>query len=233
MAASPATVDFLAAQNDLVTVALADLTDFWRTLDKSDLAATRDAVLAFLPDLVQTYGEMGAALAADFYEELRDASPDVRRTYSAVMAESSLTVEQMQASTRWALGSLWTEADDAAYREAAALTNLSGVAKRLALTPARDTVRLNTLQDVDASGWRRLSQGATTCKFCRMLVGRGNVYSADTARFAAHDDCDCTAEPAFGDANFVPVEPVQFMASKRNPTKADRARVKAFLRGLD
>jgi hypothetical protein len=65
-----------------------------------------------------------------------------------------------------------------------------------------------------------------------MLVDRGNVYSADTARFAAHDHCDCTAEPAFigGGGSFEPVGPVPFMASKRNPTRADRQRVKDYLR---
>lgn len=231
MAAS-ATLAYQGAQNDLVTLALADLSDFWRTLDRSDAVGTRDALLAFLPDIVQTYGEMGAELAAVFYEELRDASPKVTRPYAAVLSDDVVPLEKIAASTRWALGSLWTSADDAAFqREAAAFTNLSGVTKRHILTPARDTVRLNVSQDPDAVGWRRLAQGAETCKFCRMLVDRGNVYSADTARFAAHDDCDCTAEPAFGaPSDFTPVGPVPFMASKRNPTRADRQRVKDYLR---
>lgn len=231
MAASPVTVAYQGAQNDLVTLALADLTDFWRTLDKSDAVAVREALLVFLPDIVQMYGEIGSALAADFYEELRDASPDVRRTYRARMSDDIVPVEAIAASTRWALGSLWTAEDDAAFREAAALTNLSGITKRHILTPARDTIRLNVAQDPESVGWRRLAQGTETCKFCRMLVDRGNVYSADTARFAAHDDCDCTAEPVFGEpSDFTPVGPVPFMASKRNPTRADRQRVKDYLR---
>ena len=33
------------------------------------------------------------------------------------------------------------------------------------------------------------------CRFCSMLAGRGEVYRADTARFASHPNCHCTAAP--------------------------------------
>lgn len=231
--ASAATVAFQSSQNDLVTLALADLTAFWRTLDLADAVATRDAVLAFLPALVQNYGEIGAALAADFYEELRDSSA-ARSVYTAVLPEGDdvVPLAAVQASGRWAMGSLFG-AESLEVAGANTLTNLSGVATRQILTPARDVIRLNTARDPDSVGWRRVAQGTETCKFCRMLVGRGNVYSSSSARFAAHDDCDCTAEPAFAGEEWVPLEPVQYMGSKRNPTKADRARVKEFLAGMD
>lgn len=229
MAANAATEAFRLAQGDLVTLALADLDAFWRTLDTSDLAATQRAILSFLPGLVQEYGEIGASLAADFYEELRDGSPDVRRLYSAIVSADVVPIEQAQVSARWALGSLWKPTGTPEESAAATLENLSGITNRLALVPARDTVRLNTVSDTESIGWRRVSQGAT-CKFCLMLVGRGNVYSPDTARFAAHDHCDCIAEPAWGGGEPATVD--QYMASKRNPTKADRARVKEFLRGM-
>lgn len=230
MASSTVTADFRAAQADLVTLTVADLEAFWRTLDASDAAGTRDALLSFLPDLVQTYGEIGAAYAADFYEELRDSSPDVRRPYTAVLPDDVVPVEQIEASTRWALGPLWTAQDDLALAVEAAFANLSGAANRLTLIPARDTVRENAARDPESIGWRRVGNG-DSCAFCRMLIGRGNVYSADTARFASHDHCDCLAEPAWGGGE--PAEVIQYMASKRNPTKADRARVRDFLRGLD
>lgn len=226
MVSSTVTADFRSAQGDLVTLAQADLDEFWRTLDKSDAAATTRSTLSFLPDLVQIYGEMGAALAADFYEELRDESPDVRRLYTATMPDDLVPLAQIEAATRWAVSPLWTPADDLAVAAAAALSNLSGATSRLTLIPARDTVRANTLADPESVGWRRVGQGAT-CSFCRMLIGRGNVYAADTARFAAHDRCDCIAEPAWGGGEPATVD--QYMASKRNPTKADRQRVKDAL----
>lgn len=47
-------------------------------------------------------------------------------------------------------------------------------------------------------GYRRVA-GGSACAFCGMLVGRGPVYSQDTAYFRAHGRCGCTAEPVYGD----------------------------------
>jgi hypothetical protein len=224
--ASPTTERFLRTTNDLVTLATADLTEFWRALDRSDAVATRDAVLRFLPGLVQQYGEIGAALAADFYDDFRTEAPQARGSYRAFMPDVEIPVEQTAAGARWALGSLFGPSDVAAG-DAAALTNLSGVTKRLILTPARDTVIENAVADPAAGGWRRVARGAETCKFCRMLVDRGNVYTEETAAFSAHDDCDCAAEPAFGDVT--PVTAGPYIASKRHKTEADKIRLKEYL----
>lgn len=213
---------FWSAQRDLADLALADLRAFWTGLDLADAYAVRRAVEAYLPDLVQTYGEIGASLAADFYEELRDASGEVSRLYRATMPDNVVKIPQAQASSRWALGSIFSEDPN----PAAAFTNLSGVARRLVLVAPRDTVRENVRLDPEAVGWRRVGDGET-CDFCRMLIGRGEVYSAETARFGAHDDCGCLASPAWGPGEPIKVE--QYVATKRNLTDADRARVKDFL----
>lgn len=228
MAQRTASRAFRAAQSDLATLALRDLVSFWRTLDLADADGVRRAIEGFLPDLVQTYGEIGASLAADFYEELRDGSPDVRRIYRATMPDEVVRLPQAQASARWALGPLFGQGDNPG--PAQALTNLSGVTRRLTLAPARTTVRENAARDPEAIGWRRIGDG-DSCRFCRMLIGRGEVYSADTARFGAHDRCGCMAEPAWGSGEPVRVE--QYVATKRNLTAADRARVNGFLANMD
>lgn len=225
-ASSPATARFRAAQGDLVTLAHRDLLRFWNGLDHSDAYAVRRAIEAFLPDLVQSYGEIGASLAADFYEELRDGSGEVSRLYSALMPDNVVRLDQVRASGRWAIGPLFGEDPVAA----SALSNLAGVTRRLVLAPARDTVRQNVALDPDSIGWRRVGDG-DSCRFCRMLIGRGEVYTAATARFGAHDDCGCLAEPAWGTGDPLRVE--QYVATKRNPSAADRARVKDFLAGMD
>lgn len=217
---------FWASQGDLATLAHRDLLAFWQGLDHSDAYAVRRAVEAFLPDLVQTYGEIGASLAADFYEELRDGSGEVARLYRADMPDNVVNVNATRASGRWAIGPLFAEDPVAA----SALSNLAGVTKRLVLKPARDTVRLNVVADPDSVGWRRVGDG-DSCKFCRMLIGRGEVYSAETARFGAHDDCGCLAEPAWGSAEPIRVE--QYLATQRRLSDADRARVKDFLADMD
>lgn len=220
-----ATVAFRGSQADLTTLAHRDLVEFWRGLDKSDALAVRRALEAFLPDLVQTYGEIGASLAADFYEELRDSS-EVSKIYRAVMPEEVVRIEQVRASGRWAIGPLFGVGKDPGPDQA--LANLVGVTRRLVLAPARNTIRQNTALDPEAMGWRRVGDGHS-CNFCRMLIGRGEVYSPETARFGAHDDCGCLAEPAWGGD---PIRVEQHIATKRNLTDADRARVRDFMANM-
>jgi hypothetical protein len=94
--------------------------------------------------------------------------------------------------------------------------------------PYRDTITANRRRDPEAVGWQRVSAGG--CSFCRMLASRGAVYRAETARFASHTNCHCTAQPVFkgndpGDEASV----IQYVASKRRPSARDRARVRAYL----
>lgn len=222
-----ATADFWRTQNDLTTLARRDLLAFWRSLDLQDPDGVVRALEGFMPDLVQTYGDMGATLAADFYDELREESPAVSRAYSARLGDAA-KIDQVRASTRWAMGPLFGRSDNPG--PAQAITNLAGSTKRLVLVSSRSTVRVNVAEDPDAIGWRRVGDG-DSCPFCRMLIGRGEVYSAETARFGAHDRCGCQAEPAWGSGT--PATVHQFIATKRSLSDADRARVKDFLANMD
>lgn len=78
-----------------------------------------------------------------------------------------------------------------------ALVRASGAATRLVASAGRDTVRRSLVADPQGTGWRRVTS-AGACGFCRMLAGRGEVYSAETADFASHDWCGCAAEPVYG-----------------------------------
>lgn len=229
MSSNPAlSARFRRDQASIVTLARRDLRAFWVGVDTSDPEGVRRAVLAFLPDLVQTYGEMGAAVAADFYDELRDGSGDVRRAYRSLMPDEVVRIGQVEASARWALGPLFGTGDNPG--PAQALANLTGTVTRLTLAPARDTIRANVGRDPDSTGWRRVGNG-DSCKFCRMLIGRGEIYSAETARFGSHDWCSCHAEPAFDAGQRVRVE--QYVATKRRVSAADRARVRDYMAGMD
>ena len=44
-----------------------------------------------------------------------------------------------------------------------------------------------------------------------------------------HPNCHCTAAPAFRGEPVTEAGVVQYVASKRRPTEADRARVRAYL----
>src|SRR5690554_4624304 len=73
-----------------------------------------------------------------------------------------------------------TGASPAQARDRAAVT-LSGTASRLALEGGRDVMEATTVEDWEAIGWARISDG-DPCAWCAMLISRGAVYkSARTA----------------------------------------------------
>jgi hypothetical protein len=96
---------YAQANRDIRSLALADLAAFWRTLNTADAIATRDALLAFVPLLVAQYGEIAAAVAADFYDNLRDqAAPGGR--FRATLADPVPT-EAVLANVRWSLAPIF------------------------------------------------------------------------------------------------------------------------------
>jgi hypothetical protein len=213
---------FRRQQDDVAALAYDEVLRFWRTLDLTDPDGVVLALEAFLPEVIRDYGDVGAAIAADFYDDLRANEPAVRRAYRARLA-GAVPIEQARASTRWAAGPLYGKGKNPVPEQA--LANVLAISKRLVLAPSRETIRVNAEADPEAKGWRR-ETSADGCRFCRFLAGRGEVYSGETARFAAHDRCGCTAVPAWGGK---PASALQYVASSRNPSPRDRERLKAAL----
>lgn len=157
-----------------------DLAALWR---QADTAAEIEAALRdVLPDLVDAYGAAAATVAADWYDDLRDAS-DVRGRFTAVPAAVPET--GTQALVGWALA----EARDLPSFQ----TLILGGTQRRIANFSRLTVSGSSIADPGALGWKRVGTGR--CDFCRMLIGRGAVYTEATADFEAHDHCGCAAAP--------------------------------------
>lgn len=74
---------------------------------------------------------------------------------------------------------------------------VAGAVQRTIADGHRKTIIRATTDDPEATGWARFATGDETCAFCFMLVHRGDVYSSDTVKFGAHDNCDCGAAPVF------------------------------------
>ena len=73
-----------------------------------------------------------------------------------------------------------------------AQTSLSAAVGRLVLAGGRDAVLALSDADPDSAGWKRVTGG--TCDFCEERAAEGIVTGGD---FPAHDNCECTADPAF------------------------------------
>lgn len=102
----------------------------------------------------------------------------------------------------------------------------SGIALRHGQSGGRDTIVAAANSDTKCYGWRRLtSPGA--CDFCLFLADRGAVYREESAAFAAHDSCACTAAARFKDGKpLYEATTEMYVGSRRNKTPTDRARLR-------
>jgi hypothetical protein len=73
-------------------------------------------------------------------------------------------------------------------------SQLQGAATRLVLEGDRQTTMRTFAERDEIEGWRRVAGRGSPCPFCLMLIGRGAVYSKESARFQSHDRCSCKPE---------------------------------------
>jgi len=183
-------------------------------------AVAQAALSDVLPALIETYGAAATAIAADWYDEVR-AAQEVAGSFSAIPSEAG------DRGAHELIG--WAAAkatDDAAFTSLL----LGGLQRRIA-NAGRDTIIGSSLADPRAEGWMRLGQGPS-CAFCMMLIGRGAVYSEDSVKFGAHDDCNCQAGPKFaGKADLFDVNDYVKSQKRRteDTTKRDNARAREWI----
>lgn len=171
------------AQRALAVRSQRELRRFWASLNLERPERVRDELLAFVPSLTTTYGEAGAVVAADWYDEVR-AEERVPGRFRAVMGDP-FPEEYVQARVRYGARHLFTETPEML------LPFLAGAVQEYVIQPARDTVTGSSRADPRSAGWRREAR-ADACDFCHMLVGR-----RDAVAFEAHAHCNCVAVPVF------------------------------------
>ena len=204
----------------------------WDLLDLDRLDATRAQWLAHAVEIVSSHQALAADVAAEFCQDwaqiftgrgmdiLRpgiQADHVIREITTALDAQGPAGIKD-----RIAKGI----SPPAAARAAREAVKAAGA--RRVREADRQTVMRSAAADPRATGWRRITHGG--CKFCNMLAGRGEVYTADTVRFASHDHCRCTAGPAYGGPE---VNVHQYTASKRKITEAERQQLKEYLDGVE
>lgn len=178
------------SQAQIVTLANRELRAFWNALDKSNPVVVKEAVSAFMVDLIESYGSIASTVAADYYDDLRGRA-GARGKYNASAPDLDIA-EQVVKSSDWAVQPMFGDTPD----HDAALSRLSGTAQRNIQQWGRNTLTSNSIADPSADGWQREGSGLN-CVFCAMLIDRGAVYTEASADFASHDHCNCQATPAF------------------------------------
>lgn len=170
----------------------------WPALDWAELDQTYPGLALDLARLVEMNRRTSAGLAATYLRQFRAAE----RVGGPVRIDLAkpLIVDQFSASLRTtSVAAIKIAAGEGVPADTAmanALTQVKGAMARLVLNAGRETVTQTLAADPRARGYQRVLGGGG-CDFCQMLAGRGDVYSAETADFEAHDHCGCTAEPVY------------------------------------
>lgn len=202
---------------DLSAASDAEIAAIFRTMTAATAEEVRDRLLDELPALGANYELASGSLAADWYDDLRDAA-EVAGRFHAIVAPLAED-EQWSALVRWGVGPLFQASPDMA----AARSLVQGGTQRLMANAHRNTIIESSLADPKAAGWARYGNG-DTCGFCRMLIGRGAVYSEATAKFGSHDRCGCMAGPVFDEVEHVDGYLSRPPKDKSSAADKDRAR---------
>lgn len=180
--------------------------------------ARRLQLLDTVPDVVGYYSDGSAALAADAY---MDARLGVGGSFVAAPIVLDRTVK-IRRGVAWASNPM--SLDDFEL----ASSRLSKLVRTEMTRPYRDTTLGNGANDGMFVGYKRIARGES-CGFCKALADRGAVFKKNTAYFAAHDDCQCTAAAAFvGQPHGPEATVLQYSASKRRRTPEEKARINAW-----
>jgi hypothetical protein len=167
---------------------LRTMLSLWPLFDPTDIDRSWGAMEPALTALVDQ-GRRESAMRAGTYFQAFRAAEGVPGT-ARIPALAPLPREQVITSLRvtgpvTAKTLIERGVQDIAPRT---FTSLSGSAGRMALSGGVDLLLGAVREDSRAVGWARVTD-FDPCAFCALLAGRGGVYSRESVRFRAHDNC--------------------------------------------
>lgn len=208
----------------LVRLVRRDLGRLRRLLLPERLPQTLPPWMDAVGQVVDEYGQMAASLAAQAYEEQRDAAA-ITDLFEVPLAESP-PQEQVEATLRWATKDLWprdvedprttwAQAQPVAVRLDSADRKTASAVEKLVLDVGRETTRQAARQDRQAVGYARAA-ALGACSFCRLMASRGMIYksegaagrdandlfSGDASVAKYHDNCHCQIITVFRGQRF-------------------------------
>lgn len=163
------------------------------SLDWSDVASCRDAVIEAVCMVMAEYGAAAAQASADMYDSARSAC--VGAPMGAV-AEAGLSTEATAVAVRAFVNEI-NDGNRGAF-DRKVLERVDWETKRA----AANSMRSNGSRDPLRPRFARVPSGGETCRFCIMLASRGPVYKSKDKAGASehfHPGCDCRIVP-FWDA---------------------------------
>lgn len=172
MATRPET--YRRAQAALSARATADLRKVWPRLLTMRTDSMAEALALVLEEVADKYGSASAAIAAEWFEEMRDTA-GMTGSFRASAAAMPST-ERLEVLARWGVGPLFGASPD----PVAALHLVSGGLSRQVLGVGRETLMESIASDPASPTYARHAS-ANACAFCAMLATRGAVYTSESS----------------------------------------------------
>lgn len=159
------------AQAGLSRRAQRELAAAWDKLLRLPPDKVADALKPVLVEIVEKYGSASGALAADWFDEMRELA-GVEGRFAAQVATLP-SAERLEVLARWGIGPLFGADPD----PVGALTITSGALDRMVLGVGRETTQEAVAADPAQPRYARHAS-ANACAFCAMLATRGAVYTS-------------------------------------------------------
>lgn len=198
MASSEQVARLGAARRRIVELVQGQLASFFAALPLDNPARATDALLEYLPLLVDQYGPMAEQVALEWYSDVRGNG------YQPIPAPNRIPRGAIEAQVKYQAGHLFTGA------ATATLDGLSSSLAKYVSQPARDSIAYNA--EREGIRYARVPRGAKTCAFCLMLASRTDEWlylSRESANFDLKNGekfhggkCDCEVVPVAGEDDF-------------------------------
>lgn len=163
----------------------------------------RELLADYAYDVVSSYGDNAAEIAAEYYDEL--ASLAGARVPRAILADAP-TREGVSASVSYQTRGVWDVSESGALLpvdSAAVSLSVAQMAAGRVRTSAHETMYSNSLRN--GNRFARVTTSSNPCAFCVMLASHGFTYLSEQSAIMTHnmrkyhDDCSCIAVSAFDD----------------------------------
>lgn len=151
----------------------------------------RELIISKMVILNNDYGGAASVVASTWYEDLR-VQESITEDFIPQVFETADEIAIIK-STKWALGSLYTDRD-----KETTLNRLEYILDKSVKEAGRATIQKTSISDPACKGWARVPAGTETCAFCFMCASRGFVYSSEESagkRQKFHHGCDCQIIP--------------------------------------
>lgn len=195
---SRAYVEQFAERNALLTDSMRGALE--RVLAGVDIS-NRDLIVMRVNTILKPYTDMSAAMAAEFYNGIREAA--VLTTEYAATAINEYDEEQVRIDTL----SVVNEVDEGGNTVPFAKV-MGDMAARHMKDASENSIRANARRDPAKPKYAIVPNGQA-CAFCVMRAGLGYHYP-EAKSVKSHQGCTCVPTPVFGDTKVQGYDPAKY-----------------------